>query len=319
MKVVVLGAGAMGSLFGAMLVKAGNVETYMIDIWEEHVKTMNENGLTIQLSDKDEIIKPIYAFTSPEDVAKAMDGYADLIIVFVKGMFTETAIEEARCIIGPDTVFMTTQNGVGNGGRLAMLVDPQKVYFGTTSEGSNILAPGKIRFTSEKKDTCTHLMPFEGDITEKLIEICDLFTKAGLKTVASKEAEALVWEKLTLNAIGNCMSVLLRLTPFVFINDASGSGERLCEMMIDEIVAVAEAKGLDFDKERISWVMPFMRKLDGYASMGFDAKNHKPTEIDSINGAIAREGKKYGVPTPINETLYHMVNLVQNNYDKLWY
>lgn len=318
MKVAIIGSGAMGSLFGAMLVKGGHGDVWLIDVWKDHVEKIQKRGLLLKTEDGSEIIK-INAVLTSEDANIQMGGQADLIIIFVKGIFTETAIKGAKSIIGPSTKFMTVQNGIGNAEKIAKYVNPKNIYFGTTSVGSNILGPGSIIYTSEKRSSMTYIMPYKDSITPELNELAALLTSCGLDTRVSEEAEELIWEKLTLNCVGNCLSALLRLTMKNMMDDPSGYGEKIVNLIIDEICDVAKAKGLDFNRERISWIIPRLRKTDNYASMGFDVKNRKLTEIDTINGAIVNEGKTYGVSTPVNETLYYLVKLIENNYDKLWY
>lgn len=318
MKIVILGAGAMGSLFGAKLVKGGIEDVWLIDIWEEHVRKIQKDGLLLETKDGKEIVK-INAVLSPDEAYADIGGKVDLIIVFVKGTATETAVSNAEIIIGENTKIITVQNGLGNAEKIAKYVNPKNIYYGTTSVGSNILEAGSVKHTSENRVSATYLMPYKGDITSDLKAIAEMFTSCGLDTVASGETEALIWEKLTINCVGNCLSVLLRLTMKTIMDDSKGNGEKLVDLIIDEICKVAKAKGLDFNRERIDWIIPRMRKTENYSSMGFDAKNKKPTEIDAINGAIIREGKKLGIPTPVNETLYYLVKLIENNYDELWY
>jgi len=138
MKIAVVGAGAMGSLFGAMLAEAGN-EVWLYDVWVEHVKTINQDGLTIERAEKTRTLS-INATTAPEQI-----GPAELVIIFVKSTHTASAAETARRLAGSDGAVLTLQNGMGNADILSELIDPERVLAGTTSHGATLLGPGSIR------------------------------------------------------------------------------------------------------------------------------------------------------------------------------
>ena len=130
MKIVIIGAGAMGSVYGGLLAEAGN-EVYFIDVFKEHVDTINNIGLWIEGTSGDRYIKGIKALTSSEDA-----GIADLAIVFVKSTITDIAIKQNKDVIGENTVVLTLQNGLNNIERLESFVKKEQIITGTTAHGA---------------------------------------------------------------------------------------------------------------------------------------------------------------------------------------
>ena len=138
MKVAVVGAGAMGSLFGAMLAQADN-EVWLYDVWDEHVQCINQDGLSIEREDQTRRVR-IKATTDPDRI-----GRAELTIIFVKSTQTRSAAETARRIAGSDGAVMTLQNGMGNADVIAGYIEPHRILTGTTSHGATMLGAGRIR------------------------------------------------------------------------------------------------------------------------------------------------------------------------------
>ena len=316
MNIAVLGAGAMGSLFGYKLKKNGH-NVCLIDVWKEHVEAVNQKGLTIETPDGMVDTLKIPMVMHPQDAMAHMPGTLDLIIVFVKGTATEQAISQALCIVGPETKVITLQNGVGNAEVIHQFIPADRVYFGTTTVGATVKEAGHIMYYPPQKETKTHIATMDGSITEDIQNVAKAFTDSGLDTCVSNETEALVWKKLVVNCVGNPLSVVTRLYSNVLCS--CDDNTQLTQQIIAEACAVAQKKGLPLSPEQFDWVIPFTSKLERFPSMGYDAMRKMPTEIETINGAVVKEGKRLGIPTPVNETLYHLVRLISVNYDKLVY
>ena len=135
MKVAVVGAGAMGSLFGAMLAEAGN-EVWLHDVWHEHVQAINQNGLQIEREGKTRTVK-IKATTDPQQI-----GRAELVIIFVKSSRTNLAAQTAQAIAGSDGSVMTLQNGMGNADVIAEFIEAERIVAGTTSPWGHLARSG---------------------------------------------------------------------------------------------------------------------------------------------------------------------------------
>ena len=138
MKIAVVGAGAMGSLFGAMLAEAGN-EVWLYDVWEAHLQTVSRGGLQIETDDRVRTVR-LNATTDPNRIDQA-----ELTIIFVKSTQTRTAAKTARRMAGSEGSVMTLQNGMGNAEAIAEIFAAEQILAGTTSHGATMLGAGRIR------------------------------------------------------------------------------------------------------------------------------------------------------------------------------
>ncbi len=315
MKIAIIGAGAMGAMTGGRLAKLGS-EVTLIDVWKEHIDKINSQGLLLRYKgDSGENIK-IRGVYSAEELGETVD----LVIVFVKGIYTEEAIKAAKSIIGPTTYVITLQNGVGNADIIAQHVNPAFVIIGTTTSSATLINVGEINDTTEvvNGQYTSHITPYIKNDNEKILDIADLFTRAGISTEVSKDAELAIWEKLAVNCCANATCMVTRLDLGTFSNDENGF--HLQDKILMELVNVAQVKGipLNYTKVRESVKKVFLNSTH-HPSMAQDAYKKARTEIETITGAVVREGKRVSVATPVNETLYHLVRCVENNYEKLWY
>ena len=316
MRIVIMGAGAMGCMFGAKFVNSGQ-EVVLVDGWKDHVDAINENGLTVERNEETYNVK-IPAVTSAEEAKSILGAYADLVMIFCKGMDTETFVKNSMPVVGDATCFLTLQNGIGNPEIIGRFIPHDRVFFGGASAGSVLLGPGKIRDTTSDRKILIHIMPLDKEINDRCREVADVITKAGMGTVAELYAEEYVWEKLSLNCCVNAPSVLTRLALKDMTNDRDGF--ILCDMIIKEVAAVAQARGVNTDYESLrSFVHLAGHKSPHYASMLQDARNKRPLELSTITGAIVSEGKRLGIPTPVNETIYRLASIVGNHYEDQWY
>ena len=166
LKVAVLGAGAMGCLFGGLLAEKG-LNVILIDVWKEHVDAINKDGLKMDGHGGDRIIK-VKATSDPSSLDKV-----DAIIVMCKATALEPALNSIKNIIGDKTVFMSFQNGIGHEAIIQGIVGNEKVIGGTTTQASNILGPGHIM---NHGSLPSWIGEYEGGITDRIKEIADTFT-----------------------------------------------------------------------------------------------------------------------------------------------
>ena len=316
-KIVILGAGGMGTLFAVRLIEGGQKNVYLINRHPEYVESVNRCGIRFRNSEGSRAV-PARAFLCAEDLAQEMRGPADLVIVFVKGYANHEAVLSARCITGPDTYYLTLQNGLGNPESIAEtgVVAPDHIFFGKTTEGAVLLEPGVVFHKAEGYRSETSVMPFHGEVTAPLRELVRLLCDCGLCTEVDRNAEIAIWEKVMMNCVGNSMAALLRMSTKSMLEDEFGPP--IAKMIAYEVAAVAQAKGLPLTEQRADEIIARLRGNDLQASTGKDVLSMRRTEIDTINGAVSRLGKFYGVPTPANDLLYYMVSVLQNNYDKTW-
>lgn len=316
MKVAIMGAGAMGCMFGAKMTLSGQ-EVWLIDGWKEHVERMRQMGLAME---RDGVVEniPVNACLEVQEALEQMGEYPGLVIIFCKGVETEAVTKKAIPLIGPKTLVLTLQNGIGNADMIARYVPKEQILFGAASAAAVLNGPGSIRDNTSKRPNLIDIMPMNGVITEECEAVAEMITKAGMGTTATLETEKFIWTKLSLNCCVNAIATLTRLANVYTSNDPNGF--ILFNKIVAEVVAVAQAKGIDVEYEQVrSFVHLALHKQNHYPSMLQDARNKRPLEIDTMNGAVVQEGKRLGIPTPVNETLTLLVKLLAGNYEHIWY
>ena len=319
MKIGILGAGAMGSLVGAHL-KKGGAEVYFIDVFEEHMKAVRENGLIMVLETESE---PQTVFLDGAVTNGKEVGLCDVVIVLVKYVDIETAVESNPELFGKDTIVLAFQNGVGSVDVLAKYFDNDHLGCGVLKSSANILAPGKIlgspRFPESPKGIYFTPLNLETPYRHVYSELEKLWCDGGMPAECNDRTEEFIWDKLCINIMYNGIAALLQTAN----EDNSGhvDGWLLMKELVREACEVANAKGIKLDfnnywKDRTERIYDRSRvKTFHFVSAVFDSYQKRKTEIDILHGTIVREGKKYGIPTPYNETIWRLVRVMQDNYD----
>jgi 2-dehydropantoate 2-reductase len=303
MKIAIVGAGAMGCLYGAKLSAVPTNEVYLIDVWLDHIASINENGLLMEEDGK------LITYSNVKGVSDASQvGPCDLAIIFVKSTLTGQAVKTNKAVFGPDTVALTLQNGLGNIDLICAEIGDHNVIAGTTAHGATMLGPGKVRHAGSGK---TIIGELSGKDSERIQRIASVFKAAGLDTDISYNVIGLVWDKLLVNVGINALTGITKLH----------NGELLCHPEIEELLeaavseafAVAKAKGiqLSYDDPVEHTKAVCTATAANKSSMLQDILNHKQTEIDMINGAIVREGASVGVAAPVNLVLTNLIKFLQ--------
>jgi len=301
MKIAIIGAGAMGSLFGGRLALAGE-EVWLVDVWEEHVRAIREKGLTIVTPAQDIVCRP-RATTRAEDI-----GSADLVIVFVKSTATKTAARTAASLLGPGAAVLTLQNGYGNADELAAVVGRERVIVGTTAQGATLLGPGRIMHGGSGD---THIGELGGGLTPRLAKIAATLTRAGFPTVGDEGVASLVWGKLIINVGINALTGITGLKNGELADYAET--REVLALAVGEAVAVARAAGVKLPyPDPVDKVLAVAAATcQNRSSMLQDLASGRLTEIDAINGAVVREGARLGVATPVNRTLTLLIKALE--------
>ena len=194
LKVAVLGAGAMGCLFGGLLAEKG-LDVILIDVWKEHVDAINNNGLKMDGHGGDRFIK-VKATTDTSNLEKV-----DAIIVMCKATALTPALNSIKNIVGEKTVLMSFQNGIGHEAIMQEIIGKEKVLGGTTTQAANILGPGHIKNHAGLPSWIGEYD--EGGMSERVKDVAETFTAYGLETIASENVKKRKWMKLfALTAIG---------------------------------------------------------------------------------------------------------------------
>jgi 2-dehydropantoate 2-reductase len=304
MKIAVVGAGAMGSLFGARLTEAGVADVTLYDVNKPHMAAVRDGGLSFEDGEETRRVA-IRATADPDEVGKV-----DFIIFFCKYPDSRQAIRDAQPMLTDDTVVWTPQNGIGNVDIIAELVPERRIAKGLTSSTSIQTGPGRIR-TNFQGETETFIWPVAGGPNDVVREAAGLLTKAGLPTYLADDIDYRIWRKLCVN------TTLTALT--AAINTAIGPvgespyGQELMHRVVEEVVTVARKKDIPLTfEDGFGYVEELRRKAFHHiGSTTGDMQNKKMTEIDAMNGAVVREGRKLGIPTPVNETVTQIVHLLE--------
>jgi 2-dehydropantoate 2-reductase len=305
MKTAVIGAGAMGSLFGGLLTESG-VAVWLLDIWEAHINRLNQSGLTIEREGVTRVVRP-KAVTDPQSIGKV-----DLVIVFVKATHTAAAARTAAGLVRPDGLVLTLQNGMGNADVLGQAVETGKVLAGTTSHGATMLGPGRVRHAGIGP---TQIGLWAAGDPAPAQKVARILTDAGIETEVTDDIHARVWHKLFINVGINAITALTGICNGQILDLAATRD--LSQKAVEEAVAVARAKGIKVEEDVVAHVFKIAgATASNRSSMGQDVDNRRPTEINAINGAVVREARQSGLATPVNETLSALVQTLEFHYGK---
>ncbi len=306
MRVCIVGCGAVGSLFAANLAQLADVEVWAFDVSQAHVDVINANGL--RLTGAGDVTGRLQATTKAAALPACEFG-----IVATKAMHTEGAISATAHAFAAGAV-ATVQNGVGNEEVLARYV--ARVIRGTTFPAGKILEPGVVQW-DVKGDTT--LGPFEPQPADRdeIARLADACTRGGMPTAAVTDARPAQWRKVIFNASTNPVGALTGLTH-----------GRVCERpdlravvsaLVDEGKAVAGAQGITLDADPEELIDHAARPEVAYghkASMLQDVEARRATEIDYLNGGIARFGRELGVPTPLNDAITSLIKGLEASWEQ---
>jgi 2-dehydropantoate 2-reductase len=302
-RICVIGCGAIGSLFAAHLARLEDVEVFAYDRWTEHVDAIAANGLRISGS-ADFTALP-RATTNSSEIPRC-----DYGLVATKSIHTRTAIQQTAHLFDGDSAVCSVQNGMGNEEIIAEHV--KYVMRGTTFPAGRIIAPGHVGYDIAGD---TSIGPFEPSATpmEKVDALGELLTRSGLRTHALPDARPAQWTKLIFNAGTNPVGALTRLHHgAATFYEPTGA---LFDALIEEGIAVARAMGISLHNDPRELVR-YAANAPGEhnASMLQDVLAGRQTEVDFMNGAIARMGEQYGVLTPLNRAVWALVKGLEHSW-----
>lgn len=305
MKIVMLGAGALGSTIGGTLAMGGN-DVHFVDMWQEHVDLINKDGLHMTNEKEDWYVR-VDARTTADTI-----GEADLVIVLVKSFATKQAVEQLKQtnVIGKNTLVMSLQNGLGNEETIASVIGSENIISGKTYVGGRLIQAGYISAGVQGK--WTYIGELNGEITDRIQTVCNVFNDAGLLCEVSDNIKGLIWDKLLINVAAGALCGITRLPygPLYeedYIKDVAVAA-------IQEGIQVAKAAGVVLKSEDPQY--PWVAASEGLpgtfkTSILQSLELKRPTEIDFINGSIVEWGKKYGIATPVNQTLVACVKGIE--------
>lgn len=308
MKSCVLGAGSLGCAIGGVLAENGE-DVWLINRSVAHVEAMRRDGLRMRDGGAVRSVK-VNASTNCADA-----GIVDLVIVLVKSFDTRTAMEGARPLLGPQTLVLSLQNGLGHEDILAEFVGRDRVLAGKTYVGGQVLEPGVIILGHRGKQTL--IGELDGVVTPRILAIADMFNRAGLATTVSADIMATIWDKLLVNVATGAVSGITGLA-YGDLYEVSEVRD-LALAAVAEAMAVAKAAGIALtitDPEQ-AWLRAGKGLPDDFkASMLQSLEKGSVTEIDFINGAIVRGAATHGIAAPVNTALVACIKGIERRVAK---
>jgi len=289
-KIFILGAGAIGSVYGALLSESNDV-TLIGN--KAHVEAINAKGLSI-VGDIEKTFRPKVDTDIRSIPQKA------LIILTTKAYDSAKAIEGIRKLLKKDTVILILQNGLGNEEIVRCIVgDRVKILRGVTKMASESSKPGKIRFWSGETII---------ESNEDSTKIVEIFNACGLKASLSEDIDREVWTKLVVNSVVNPLTALFRVRNCAIGGD---SLKTVRHGIVRECVEVAKAEGIALPENLAVRIDKRLSSYTNFSSMYQDIVKGKKTEIDFLNGKIVDLGKKHHIQTPINEALVSLIKFLE--------
>lgn len=298
MKIFIVGAGALGSLYGGLLARAGAQVWLYNPSNVEHIRAIQSAGLRIE-HEGTSVEIAVEATTTPDALADA-----DLVGVFVKAHQTARALEQIASYINPRSWVMSLQNGIGMESEILKFVPGERFLRGVTAQGATLLGPGRVRWAGVGP---TKLGRWQGSITPEIEEILALLRTAQIEVEYSAEIERLLWEKIIINCAINPVTALFDQPNGALVHDPAL--RQIAGAIACEALRVARAHGVTLtEAEAVARVEAVACKTaQNISSMLQDVRRGRPTEIDYINGAVVREGRRFGIPTPLNLLLTKLI------------
>ncbi len=295
MKVCVLGAGSLGCAIGGCLAEGGSQVT-LVHRSAAHVEAIRRDGLTLIEGEQVRRVR-VAAATGCRGLQPT-----ELLIVLVKSFDTAAAIAGAGAVIGPHTMVMSLQNGLGHEDVLAAAVGRERVLTSKTYVGGVFQAPGRVAVGTKGKRTL--IGELQGGISERALAIAAEFERGGLATTVSTDIQGAMWDKLLVNVATGALSGITGLAYGCLY--AVPEVQACALAAVAEAMAVARAKGvtLSMNDPHQPWELARAGLgPDFMASMLQSLEKGSLTEVDYINGAVVREGHRLGVATPVNQAL----------------
>lgn len=300
MKIAIIGPGAMGSIYSALL--SQRHETYLIGKNQEQINMINENGIKLLDNGIEQTYYP------KATTASNLSDTVDVVILFVKAHASKEALTSNQHIIGNHTYLMTLQNGSGHEYLLQQFCPTERIIIGTTEDSGTILSSGYVR---RGGSGVTNLGMLAEDNDSILETLKNEFHPCGLDVKIHENIQQLIWNKLFSNASLSALTGILQV-PMGFISGNEDAWS-LTEILIHEAANVARGLGLEADEDAIKEKVKKTATTtpEGLPSICVDLKNGKVTEVDTISGSVVRASKLCGVPAPTHEFVVHLIHAME--------
>ncbi|WP_350333535.1 ketopantoate reductase family protein [Coralliovum pocilloporae] len=306
MKIVVMGVGAMGSVYAALLADAGH-EVWAVDPWEEHVNAINTEGLRLEGASGSRVVTSIRATTHMTDV-----GVCDLCLIATKASAVEAAAKAVAPVIGPEALVLTIQNGLGAGERISRHMAPDNVLLGVADGfGASMKGPGHAHHNAMK---LIRIGELNGGLTSRLKEIETVWQGASFDARAFENIHQLIWEKFLCNVTFSAPCTVFGQTVGELMANPDHWAVAIGAMQEAHKIARIKEIPLSFE-DPVAYVSAFGAGMPkARPSMLLDHLAERPSELDAINGIVPKLGRELGVETPYNDMLTALVRHRENSF-----
>lgn len=305
MKLAIIGAGAMGTLFGGRLAAAGN-KVFMIDVVPAVIDAIRKDGIVLE-DENGKHSMPASAFKA-EDMKEDIE----LAILFTKTLYSRSALEGAKHFLKDSTYVLTLQNGLGNIELISEYVPSERILVGVTNYASDLKGPGHV---STHGDGYVKFMSVDGKKKEILGTLQKAFSDSGLHAEVTPEVFEAIWEKVAFNAALNSTTALCN-RPVGGIGSVE-EGRQLARHIVEETVMTAKAHGVTITVEQVMKSIEFAFEAHSghFTSMAQDIQNKRKTEVAYINGGIVKKAKEKGLSVPYTETVFDLIRVIEDTYN----
>ncbi len=316
MRIAILGSGAAGSVFASYLKKGGADDIVLVDLYKAHMDKVAAEGMEFTDPTGTYHLDGFKTAYSADDI-----GVVDIAIIMVKSTQTESLLEQSKACIGPETVVVTLQNGLGNDEHVKKFVPADRILFGCGNMGTELAGPARCVAKPLGGENMYFGAAEKSELTTRAGNyLKECFDKGGLGTHFYDDVRPAVWKKATSNAGFNTVCAVLRMKVGEVAADPQGSA--LVWQIWKEAAAVSEALGVEgvweFTVNNYDNLLAAIS--DYYPSMAQDMLfNDRQTEVTALTGAISDYGKQVGVPTPTCDVLTQVVKAIEANYDKQYF
>ena len=306
MKIAVIGAGAMGSIYASFLAQNNN-DVIAIDLWEEHLDAIRENGLRVSGFSGDNTVKNIKVSNNIED-AKG----CELFIIATKAAGVGSVASKLSPITSNDSVILTIQNGLGAGERIASYMPTDNILLGVAQGfGASIVGPGHAHHNNM---SMIRIGEMNGGITQRLEKLVKVWCDAGFNAKAFEDIEQLIWEKFVCNVAwsGSC-SIFRKTLGEVMNNEHMFNIAKGCAL---EAKKMGDLKRVNFTfDDTVNYITEFGKKLlNSKPSMLQDVESKRLSEIDAINGMVVTLGIQNNIETPFNSAVSSIIKAQEADY-----
>lgn len=305
----------MGGTIGGYF-SLGGADVCFVDPYQAHIDKINADGLQMIVNGESKML-PIRGFYEASQIGEKVD----LVVIVTKGHYIDAAIQGALCLFDDHTACMAIQNGMGNVEILSKYLDQSRIYASIVQLGASMPRPGTVEVLKRDGAMLSCGPVSQEEPTEQIRCISETLTRGGLDAFAMTRSEInqKIWYKMTANCTGNPCCAVTRLPLGRFTNCPEGI--EIKSALLEEILAVAECEGVKGLREIATATKYWPEDNPMYyhiPSTAQDVRNKRKTEIEFLNGAIVRLGKKHGIPTPYNTMITNLVRIIENNYDVMF-